>query len=178
MPSNREEFALLPWLCMSETLPGSWWHRRRQWGLPLCVFPPTTPRARAWTGWGFHPTSRPSILWPDWLWSQHAAALAAHSSIWRMNTFIFISKITHFFHFFYFCHYPSLKVTATSMVHSLVLPPFLLKALSTVARKKKNHIFLLKRPPPGGGLESTRVVTSCHLGNLLPTLICTNAFEN
>lgn len=82
MPSNGEEFALLPWLCTSETLPGSWWLHRRRRGSPLCVFPPTTPPPRAA---GFHPASHPSTLWPSWLWSQHAAGPAAHSSTLTVN---------------------------------------------------------------------------------------------
>lgn len=78
--SSRGSRAHLPWLCMSETLPGSWWHHRHQLDLLLCVFPQTTPLDQA--GWNFHPTSHPSTLWPSWLWSRHAAEPAVHSSTW------------------------------------------------------------------------------------------------
>lgn len=79
----RQQWAdLLPWLCMNASLPGSWWHHRRHKGSFLCVSPPTTPRPPRTTGWGSHPTSRPSTWWPSWQWSQHAAGPAARSSTW------------------------------------------------------------------------------------------------
>lgn len=78
--SSRMEFALLPWLCTSGTLPGSWWRHRHHRGSALCVFPLTIPRQREWTGRGSRPASRPNTWTPSWLWSRHAVGPAVHSN--------------------------------------------------------------------------------------------------